>query len=92
MAQHTPGPWSYDHSNGVIETEKRVVVAFGRYQRTDEETKSNGRLIAAAPELLAALRELTDWGREHTGPCDAHSPHDLLVAAVAAIEKAGDQI
>jgi hypothetical protein len=39
-------------------------------------------------ELLAALRALTDWGREHTSPRDANSPHDLLIRAVAAIDKA----
>lgn len=88
MAQHTSGPWSYDHSNGVIETEKRVVVAFGRYQRTDEETKANGRLIAATPDLLEALRHLTEWGRENTSPRDPNSPHELLIVAVAAIDKA----
>lgn len=42
----------------------------------------------AAMELLAALRALTDWAREHTSPQDANSPHGFLVAAVSAIQKA----
>jgi hypothetical protein len=39
-------------------------------------------------ELLEALKALTHWGREHTSPRDANSPHDLLIRAVAAIDKA----
>lgn len=42
----------------------------------------------AGPALLAALQALLDWGREHTSPRDANSPHALLVAAAEAIELA----
>ena len=49
---------------------------------------ANARLIAAAPELLTALEELTDWGREHTSPRDENSPHRLLINARAALTKA----
>ncbi|TJW14409.1 MAG: hypothetical protein E5W82_10560 [Mesorhizobium sp.] len=38
--------------------------------------------------LLAALKSLRDWGREHTSPRDPNSPHILLVAASDAIAKA----
>jgi hypothetical protein len=48
----------------------------------------HARLIAAAPDLLAALQALTDWGRDHTSPKDPNSPHALLVAARAAIARA----
>ena len=34
------------------------------------------------------MTELTDWGRSHTGPNDANSPHDILVKAMAVLEKA----
>lgn len=37
------------------------------------------------PQLAQALRGLLDWGRDHTSPRDANSPHDLLVAAAAAL-------
>ena len=50
--------------------------------------KRNGDLLAAAPELLAALEPLLDWCREHTSPIQPNSPHDLLVAANHAIQKA----
>jgi hypothetical protein len=44
--------------------------------------------MAAAPELRDALAALTEWGRTHTGPLDANSPHELLIAAVKALAKA----
>lgn len=47
-----------------------------------------GPLFAAAPDMLAALQALSDWGREHTSPRDANSPHALLVAAAKAIAAA----
>jgi len=36
-------------------------------------------------KVRAALQALLDWGREHTSPRDANSPHHLLVAAQAAL-------
>lgn len=53
----------------------------------DDEDRANARLMVAAPDLAKALRALTDWAREHTGPRDANSPHELLVNAVAALAK-----
>lgn len=50
--------------------------------------EQDARLFSAAPELLATLKALTDWGRDHTSPRDENSPHALLVAAVAAIHAA----
>lgn len=45
-------------------------------------------LVLAAPALRDALEALTEWGRNHTSPTDPNSPHELLVAAVEALEKA----
>ena len=54
--------------------------------------KANLQRIAtcwsAHDALLEALEALTTWGRDHTSPRDANSPHDLLIAAVAAIANA----
>jgi hypothetical protein len=46
------------------------------------------RAVNSHKDLVIALERLTEWGREHTSPRDKNSPHALLVAAVAALEKA----
>ena len=51
-------------------------------------SSGNRALIAAAPDLLAALNGLLDWCGEHTGPTMNNSPHFLCVAAYEAIAKA----
>lgn len=64
---HTPGPWSegvvvFDTSDGyglIVYAPRDVVVAHG-YGTERAEAAANARLIAAAPEMYAALRELED--------------------------------
>ena len=62
--------------------------------KAQAEIDANANLIAAAPELLAALEALKEWGCTHTSPAVGvtitpdNSPHDLLVAACGAIAKA----
>jgi hypothetical protein len=43
-------------------------------------------------ELLGILRALTDWAREHTSPTDPNSPHEILIHAVEAIDKADKEL
>ena len=95
---HTPGPWYTDRNNfhaGNIATVHHCrdsawveIWSPDWLERTADNQEANALLIAAAPELFAALRALTDWGREFTSPTDANSPHALLVAACAAIARA----
>jgi hypothetical protein len=40
------------------------------------------------PACVTALRALTDWGRTHTSPLDANSPHALLIQATEALAAA----
>lgn len=63
VSQHTPGPWeigapNYHHIQ--VKTEKGLVligsVAYSNHLGKNE-CDANARLIAAAPELLAALKE-----------------------------------
>lgn len=76
MGTHTPGPWHYE-SGAVWEHEGdgdapgTVAIALrgtrrgGSEYRSPAECAANMRLIAAAPELLAALRQcasrLAEW-------------------------------
>jgi hypothetical protein len=96
--KHTPGPWSDDWNFIVVSRADGRENYIAQICESDEEglfiedsaeRAANARLIAAAPDLLAALRALLDWGREHTSPTDANSPHQLLIAASDAIAKAG---
>lgn len=57
---HTPGPWRYDASTKQIRTVDESSNRFsgeliGSVSPLNPEMPDNARLIAAAPELLAAL-------------------------------------
>jgi len=62
--QHTPGPWKVVLDSDQIEGENievhdqfgRAAIIMGEFN--DEETQANARLIAAALELLEALKIL----------------------------------
>ena len=97
MSAHTPGPWAAVNNNDMYwqinDAEGRQLVdALASWflrnstNKPEEEedwatSEANARLIAAAPELLAALRDLA----EHYSD-DRYDP--LWSAARAAIAKA----
>ena len=81
--KHTPGPWHivYDDINHVrVLSEANYNVAFVYPQGGDPQAKANMTLIAAAPDLLAALESLLEdsFGEESDG----------ITIARAAIAKA----
>lgn len=57
MRKHTPGPWTA-HARTVTapETEDRLEMHVQINGNNREDNKANARLIAAAPDLLAALQ------------------------------------
>ena len=59
---HTPGPWRLDHSGcEIVAPTVSVAITLHENRRIpDAERKANGRLIAAAPRLLAELKEAVD--------------------------------
>jgi hypothetical protein len=61
-AKHTAGPWfrniPADGKYPVIFSGRNTHVAVAQQMRSTQETEANIDLIAAAPELLAALRRL----------------------------------
>lgn len=62
-AQHTPGPWeTLTFSNHELQTDFAMVKIGGRVHMVgySDEDKANARLIAAAPELLDALKLLLE--------------------------------
>jgi hypothetical protein len=96
MSGHTPGPWAVAWPNPRIVSaqEKKAVASphFAGYE--EDEIEANARLIAAAPELLEALRALVAVNEEHNARVAVviGAPKDwndsYLAAARAAIAKA----
>jgi hypothetical protein len=90
-AKHTPGPWIYDAQcidPIIIATEDRET-GLARVQSwsgtpSGEECIANARLIAAAPELLQALKGLLAYTLHIMEPGD----NAETLAARAAIAKA----
>lgn len=93
MKTHTPGPWAYDKdSNEIFSCNEAhgcgwVALVKGNDSNgqplPEEERQANAKLIAAAPELLAACKELfMQMRREGCGH------QQMLDRALAAIAKA----
>lgn len=61
MNKHTPGPWFVDAHNNVLA--EGCLVAFPSVAAGLEKQEANARLIAAAPELLAALECLCSFDK-----------------------------
>ena len=78
MSKHTPGPWCVRHDDMVCSQEGRIIADCEstpyamRPAPPIVEDKANATLIAAAPELLAALKAASEWlndmGCEHEEP------------------------
>lgn len=105
---HTKGEWSY-HDNGETCTVRDycgnqiVIMAHlgGNERREISEVKANGRLISAAPNLLAALRAILnddaisamhEAKRQGRDGATVHVSLNDYYIARAAIEKAKSQI
>jgi hypothetical protein len=76
MSKHTPGPWEVEEmANGFRIQNPYLVVTDIRWASGAD--RSNARLIAAAPDLLAAAKAMFEKG--------AHG-FDMLRAAIAKAE------
>ena len=90
MSTHTPGPWIAD-SAGTVRAQCDaqplpyvVAVVLGDADVGKGRGDANASLIAAAPDLLKALRDLLDWNVA----MDPDHDCDEFDAARAAIAKA----
>ena len=93
--QHTPGPWDVEPkgSRHFVDGADGLTVAYldraGVRERA--EIEANALLIAAAPELLAALEDMTDrYARAMKDSGVSHYPEAMVEirSARAAIAKA----
>jgi hypothetical protein len=60
VPKHTPGPWRNDPEIGVTFGPDGTAIQTGG-GGCGEEYRANAALIAAAPEMLEALKDMIDW-------------------------------
>jgi len=90
--QHTPGPWNYDEYNGSLWiTDDSGIGTIAQLipepnKGIWDEDKANARLIAAAPELLAALQSLIQYLPEEDIYYEDASAYRQISAAVERAE------
>ena len=90
----TPGPWSHDPAEGAprpdwIRGPNGDIVAAVYFREDGSSLLPNARLIAAAPDLLAALQEVYDaWPRPRAGETYRDDDPGWFERAGAAIAKA----
>lgn len=88
MTQHTPGPWTANTQTTRVQVNSRHVTV-ANVMGIDAKAQADAYLMAAAPELLDALRDLTNQFLERGVFMDPHHPDRIaLAAAEAAIAKA----
>lgn len=97
-AQHTPGPWSFAcDSYGKVQHSRKACVYTTVRENGSERLVNvaqkiarweDARLIAAAPEMLEALKALMDNTHTCGVDCEMSKPCPLGEQARAAIAKA----
>jgi hypothetical protein len=85
---HTPGPWTVDGQtlpqNLQISSPDGIVTVIDSEAFADT-IEANARLIAAAPDLLAVLRDLSDAYQKHFDAMPvAWQTYDNMVSAAIA--------
>ncbi len=91
---HKIGPFPPKREGGAA----RHACLYADYQSqgnpADDELEANARLIAAAPDLLEALRGTLDFVERHSNRWDGakgRHPMSIVTVARAALAKAGGQ-
>ena len=90
MSKHAPGPWKWNDGYRGLEGNDRTVIHYFDYEGMwlpfTSERDANAFLIAAAPDLLEALKEALPWIGGIAN--ENGSAEDAYQAAVIAIAKA----
>lgn len=86
--KHTAGPWRYELEKGfcgdIIASNGKIIASF-----IDEPSADDARLIAAAPELLEALRSLSELYNSDDG---CKSLPQYIAARVAIAKATGESV
>lgn len=91
QTQHTPGPWmakrAPDGPIDIFDSRGRDVVTLYGGGVESESKEANARLIAAAPDMLVALKRLVEWNGKR-GFASPEAPDELLPPEEQSIEVA----
>jgi hypothetical protein len=86
MSEHTPGPWIAKHRHSEAKATDDEIYGLGWYiegppepMRGQFAKAADARLIAAAPQMLAALEAALPGIRRASQP----NVEDMIVAAIA---------
>ncbi len=87
--QHTPGPWSampYERSVAIFSDDAYIAAVYDGPQIDRDQRLANARLMAAAPELLAALQAVWEayeegYETEELTPAVADKVHAAIARA-----------
>lgn len=85
-AQHTPGPWYWADNVPDAPKNYRMIVDVDGFTIAEPSPmgEADARLIAAAPELLAALQMVNRiWSHDQTANLAPDSPVAIVRAAIA---------
>lgn len=82
-AAHTAGPWHANGSSQIISFDHKYIASALSINFSHGEVLANARLIAAAPELLAALETIAKIGRDDFGPAAASRMDEIARAAIS---------
>ena len=102
MSKHTPGPWKVESSSkdGSRVTAIALVAwcganscfgVDGNQFISAKQARANARLIAAAPELLEALKALDSAFMSHT-LWNGEPPVEIVQARAAIAKATGEQL
>lgn len=96
MSDYTKGPWGImkgDHGPMIFSGECGRGVAMLARQVTTAEREANARLIAAAPELLAALIDLLHQSKlsQDEGGWDFEQAETAIAKATGMTANTGDK-
>ncbi len=96
---HTPGPWAAHHDHGWLVVESQDEALYLQVEKGSGAKKhmADARLIAAAPDLLAAQTmgaeintpDFLDWIAERLIHVHGESPHVDYVLSLRERAKAG---
>lgn len=100
MKEHTKGPWLADTSHN---TEREGITIWSNNDPNitviiadvvvdqHEEMEANARLIAAAPDMFAALEYVANWHRQNDSGSGELFGLDYVTACLSALRRANPE-